>query len=223
MSEIILFKYTSRSRPDKFFTGLDSIVNNLANKEDYYVQCTFDLSDDTMCDPEVVTRLNTYKNLSYYFGESKNKIDAINKNLDKLPYFHILVNMSDDQQFLVNGFDNIIRNDMKESCSDLDMFLHYPDSHAGSRLPTMSIMGVTYFKRSGVIYRPEFSNVYCDNFAFDEAKYLNKYKFINKTIFDHFHPAWGMAEMDEQYKKTEAPEGYELDRQTYLKLKKELI
>lgn len=221
MAAIILFKYTSRSRPQNFFRGLDSIVNNLANTEDYHVQCTFDLSDVTMYNPAVIARLNTYKNLSYYFGESSNKIDAINKNLDKLPTFHILVNMSDDQQFLVQGFDDIIRGDMEAACNDYDMFLHYPDSHAGERLPTMSIMGVAYFKRSGYIYRPEFISVYCDNFAMDEAKALKRHCFINKTIFDHFHPAWGMAPMDDQYKKTEDPVNYEADRQTYYRLKKE--
>lgn len=213
----IVFKYTSRSRPIRFFEGLDSIVNNLSNSNDYYIQCTFDLSDSSMNNDEVKKRLHTYKNLVYYFGVSESKIDAINKNLDKLTNdWDILVNFSDDQKFLVHGFDDIIRNDMPD---DLDWFLHYPDSHTKDKIPTMSIMGVNYFKRTNRIYHPDFKNVYCDNYAMQEAKVLNRYVFIDKSIFEHYHPIWRLAEWDEQYRKTEST--YAEDRQTYLNLMKQ--
>lgn len=222
MAAIIYFKYTSKGRVDFFFRGLDSIVNNLANKEDYHIQCTFDVDDKECNYAGFIDRLKQYKNVSYYFGISHNKINAINRDLAFAPPFQILVNMSNDMQFLVPGFDNIIRADMAASCNDFDMFLHYPDSHAGDRLPTLSIMGEKYFHRTGVIYHPAFSSVYCDNWAMMEAKHLGKHRFFNKTIYDHFHPAWGMAPMDEQYVKSEAPDGYEKDRQTYLELMKTL-
>ncbi len=218
---IILFKYTSRSRRDFFFRGLDSIVNNLSDKENYWVQCTFDLSDSAMCDDEVITRLNTYKNLSYYFGVSENKIDAINKNLDKLPPFHILVNFSDDQMFLIPGFDDIIREDFKEA-GGFDWFIHYPDSHVKERLATMSIMGVDYFKRDGYIYHPKFRNVYSDNYAQDLAIHRGRYKFVNKPIQDHYHPAWGTGPKDDQYALSENPEAYAYDHAIYLGLKAQI-
>jgi len=129
--------------------------------------------------------------------------------------------MSDDMQFLLPGFDNIIRADM-EALGGTDWFLHYPDSHAKERLATLSIIGIDYFKRTGHIYHPKFGSVYCDNWAMEEAKYLGRYQFFNKSIFDHFHPCWGMAPMDDQYRKTEAPEGYEKDRQVFYELMKTL-
>lgn len=219
MAEIIYFKYASRSRPENFFRGLNSIVNNLSNKEDYHIQCTFDVDDAAYANPGFIEQLKQYKNVSHYFGISHNKINAINRDLAFAPPFQILVNMSDDMQFLVPGFDDIIRNDMAAACNDFDMFLHYPDSHARERLPTLSIMGVSYFNRTGHIYNPEFKNVYCDNYAMDEAIFLGKYKFINTTIFDHFHPAWGMAPTDDQYRKSENPEAYAYDHAVYLRLK----
>lgn len=222
MKNKIVFKYTSRSRPDNFFRGLDSIVNNLHDTENYYIQCTFDTDDLSMNNKEVIDRLHTYKNLTYYFGESKNKIDAINKNLEKLTDdWSILVNMSDDQIFITQYFDKIIRDQMDYACDDTDMFLHFPDEHTGKVIPTMSIIGKKYFDRTGKIYHPDFKSVYSDNFEMDLAKYLGKYKFINILLYQHLHPCFGLAPMDEQYIKTENPIGYEEDRKTYIRLKAE--
>lgn len=221
MAALIYFKYASRSRPENFFRGLDSIVNNLSNKEDYHIQCTFDVDDSAYNNMAFVDRLKKYKNVSYYFGISYNKINAINRDLPFAPPFQILVNFSDDQMFLVPGFDDTIRNDFNEA-GGFDWFIHYPDSHAKEQLATMSVMGIDYFKRTGYIYNPEFKNVYCDNFAQDEAKFLEKYRFVNKTIFDHFHPAWGMAPTDAQYAKSENAEAYAYDQQIYLRLKETL-
>ena len=207
----ILFKYTSRSRPERFFKGLESIINNLADKNNYWVQCTFDLSDATMFNPEIISRLNTYKNLSYYFGESKSKIDAINQNLDKLPPFDILVNFSDDQEFIKFGFDEIIREDFESRGGTYGWFIHYPDSHTGDKIPTMSIMDRDYFERSFRIYHPKFISVAADNYAMWEAQQAGRYVFIDKKIYDHFHPLWGMAEWDEQYRKTEDKLLYQKD------------
>lgn len=215
----ILFKFCSRSRPYKFFAALDSLVNNLSNKNDYHVLCSFDFDDVTMNDGAVTGRLKTYKNVSYHFGDSKNKIQAINADLDKAPEFDILVNFSDDQRFLIQGFDDIIRKDMSEACNDLDMFLHYPDSHAKDRLPTMSVIGSTYFNRTGYIYHPTYVNVYSDNEAMDVAKILGKHKFINKNIYDHYHPAWGTEQMDDLYRISENPISYAIDRDNYEKRK----
>jgi len=212
----ILFKLTSRSRPKRFFDALDSIVDNLSNKKDYFILCTFDADDNTMCNKEVHDRLIQYQNIKAYYGISYSKVDAINRDLSFAPEFDILVNVSDDQKFLVHGFDDIIRNDMPEG---LDWFLHFPDSHTKDKIPTMSIMGVNYFKRTNRIYHPDFKNVYCDNYAMQEAKFLNRYVFINKSIYEHYHPIWRLAEWDEQYRKTEST--YAEDRQTYLNLIKQ--
>lgn len=217
----LLFKYTSRSRKDNFFRGLDSIVSNLSNKDDYFILCSFDTDDFEMANKLVVERLSAYKNTSAYYGISHSKINAINRDISLAPEYDILINMSDDMLFTNYGFDDIIRNDMLYACDDLDMFLHYPDRNVKHLLPTMSIMGKTYYQRTNYIYHEAFNNVYADNFAMDQAKKLGKYKFIDKEIFDHYHPAFGKAPQDAQYLKTEAPEGYARDKETYLRLKLE--
>lgn len=212
----ILFKYTSRSRVDNFFRGLNSIYDNLANKEDFFVLCSFDVDDPAYANIPFVKRLEGYKNLQYYFGISDCKIQAINRDLAFAPEFDILVNFSDDQIFLMNGFDDLIRSDMAECCNDYDYFLHYTDHNVKHLLPTMSVMGVNYFKRFNYIYHESYRNVYSDNETIDVAKILGKHKFIDIEIFDHIHPAFGRCPNDEQYLKTEEKTGYERDRINYM-------
>lgn len=214
----LLFKLTTRSRYLRAIEALDSIYNNLANKEDFHVLVSMDVDDTVMAKKDVVDTLNKYKNLTHYYGISHSKIDAINRDVSLAPPFDVLINFSDDQKFLVEGFDDIIRQDIGQ---DKDLFIHYPDSHTFDKIPTMSIMTRGYFERTNRIYHESFESVYADNFAMDEAKYLGKYKFVNKSIYDHFHPAWGTAEKDEQYLKTEHPNVYNKDRETYYRLKLE--
>jgi enamine deaminase RidA (YjgF/YER057c/UK114 family) len=47
------------------------------------------------------------------YGTSKNKVDAINRDMDAFskPHWDILVNMSDDMEFTYKGFDIDIRKE----------------------------------------------------------------------------------------------------------------
>lgn len=215
MSKKILFKYTSRGRKDLFFRGLRSIVENLANREDYHILCTFDEDDLDMNNDEVLRMLSGYYNLTFYFGTSTSKISAINNDIEKFPDFDVLVNFSDDQIFTVKGFDDIIRKDIEDGFPDGDCFIHYPDGNTKDLLPTMSVMDYKYFSRTNYIYNPAYLNVYCDNHELDIARILGRHKFIDKRIFDHLHPCFGLAAWDEQYQISENPISYQKDRETY--------
>lgn len=214
MASKILFKYTSKSRPDNFFRGLDSIVSNLFNKEDYFILCSFDVDCQLYLNKEFTERLDTYKNLSYYFGISHSKIDAINRDIPLAPPFDILVNFSDDQVITQWAFDDLIRNDMPE---DTDMVLHYKDINNGNRLMTMSVIGKKYFDRTGLIYNSEYTSLYCDLEAQEVAQILGKYKYIDLVIYEHLHPAYGKAVNDDQYRHTES--FYAKDGEVYFRRK----
>ncbi len=84
-----------------------------------------------------------------------------------------------------------------------------------NKLPTMSIMGKKYLDRFGFIYHPSYKNVYADNEAMEVAIALGKHKFIDKNIYDHFHPVWNMAEWDEQYRQSENVVSYAIDKANY--------
>lgn len=207
----ILYKLTSRSRPQRCSNTIASIVSNSSTDKEYGIVLSIDDDDETMKDFEYP--FYTDGRLFVIRGKSKNKIDAINRDMDKIPFdWDILVNVSDDM-VIEKGFDVVVREAFANS---LDLFLHLPDGYANERLASMSIMGKDYYNRFGYIYHPSYESVYCDNEAMDVAKMLNKYLYINSHVFKHLHPAnVGAHLMDEQYKKTEASDVHARDCVNY--------
>jgi hypothetical protein len=213
----VLINFASRSRPLKFIKCLDNIIS-LAKSENYIILCTLDTDDETMCNEEMIEKIKSYgEKVMPVYGQSKNKIDAINKNIYRIAEWDILINTSDDMVFLKDGFDLEIINDFGD---DLDQFIHYPDG-TQRRTSTLNIVGRTYYDRQNYIYHPDFCSVFCDNFETSKAKYLGKYKFIQKDLFVHEHPVWKKTEWDEQYKKNESKEVYTKDKITFDRLMKE--
>ena len=205
----LFFKCTSRSRPHRMKKTIDSIVSNVSAECDYFIQLSLDEDDPTLAEYfKIISPVH-----EKIIGTSKNKIDAINRDMDLVDqWWDILINVSDDQVFIQPHFDLDIVNNMG---NDTDMFLHFPDGNQGD-LATMSIIGRKYYLRDGYIYHPNYESVYCDNEAQDVAKLRGCYKLVNKHIFNHEHPAWGKGQMDSQYAKTEHHVTYEKDRQTYI-------
>lgn len=220
---IFLFNYASRSRPNNFFRGLDSIVNNMSGLNDYYIVASLDEDDASMNNDGVIKRMNSYGNLKYYFGKSKNKIDAINREIKNFPdKWDVLLNMSDDMVFVSRNFDENIRESVS-ALGGLDVYLHYPDTNHKSigALTTLHIVGREYFERDGFVYSPRFISVYCDNWNDYLAKKRGRYYIVDKVIFDHKHPAYGKADKDAQYLVTEDRKTYVKDRATFNLMKQE--
>lgn len=197
----VLIKFPSRSRPDKFFRCLDNITQN-AKHSDYQILCTFDIDDPSMFNEEVKEKLKAYPKAKAYWGTSRDKVDAINRDMEFANPWDIVINMSDDMWFVKPGFDLEIIKDFERE--GLDVLMHYPDNKAGKNLITMAIMGRTYYDRFGFIYNPEYKSLFCDNEQQEVAKLLGRYVFSNKRLFDHNHPAWGLCDKDDQYIHTES-------------------
>lgn len=219
MNEKITFILPSRSREKSFFDTLNNIIENSIN-DNYEIICTLDLDDIIMCNDSVKEKLESYKKVTTYWGTSKDKVDAINKNCDKIPVdTDIVILISDDQKFIVKGFDEIIRMEMIKWFPDMDGVLHFQDNTpARDKLITMNIMSYNYFKRFDYLYNPEYKNVYVDNCFTETAKRLGKYKLIpNHKIYIHNHAIWGTAPMDDLYKRNEEPISYQKDKDTYFR------
>lgn len=206
----ILFKMTSRSRRENFLRAIDSVIENLSDKENYYIYSSIDSDDDKM---SPLPQLSC--NHTFIAGKSKSKIHAINRDLDYINNnyeWDLLINLSDDVVFIEKGFDDIIRNDF----DNLDQVIHYPDGNRNDLL-TVSIIGRDYYNRDKYIYNPEYKSLYCDNEAMEVAKQRGCYKYVDRVIFNHLHPAYSKGAYDAQYAHTESF-SYE-DRITYLKRK----
>ena len=216
MSLKILFKFTTRSRRSNFLRGIDSIIDNLADKENYRIYTTFDVDDDKMRPlPEIKG------NHTYIAGTSKSKIDAINRDMDFINSqydWDILVNMSDDMVFIQKGFDDIIRKEFTDgSITNLDQYIHFNDGNQKANVSTMHIVGRDYYNRDNYIYNPEYKSLWCDVENDMVAKLRGCYKYVgdNIRLFSHLHPAFNLAPNDEQYMKTEHRDMWIADEQTF--------
>jgi len=183
VNEHILFKLATRSRPQKAKASIDNIIAN-CNSKNYTILVSIDTDDETMHDFK-------YDNNNVFIikGTSKNKIDAINRDIHLFEGWKILINTSDDMVFNIRGFDDIIRQDF---LGFYDQVLHYSDGYQKDNLMTMSIMGVDYYNRFEYIYHPDYKSLWCDMESTEVAHLMNKYKYMGdqKQLFTHMHPAW---------------------------------
>lgn len=226
----ILFKLTSRSRRTNFIRAIDSVIDNVVDKDNFHILVSLDEDDEAMKPLPVINCPHTYKVYKKEEGETITKISAINRDLNEFLETYdaqIIVNMSDDQVFTEKGFDDVIREAFKVELNlilsaspkygyDIGLCLHFPDGNRND-LITMSIIGRDYYNRFKYIYHPDYISLYCDNEQTDVAKLLGCYKYVDKQIFEHLHPAYGKAIFDKQYQHTESFNN--VDEQTYLKRK----
>lgn len=200
----ILFKYTTRSRPHLFSRGMKSIFDNLSS-DNYHILVTADIDDASMLKHDYLD----HPKVTTIWNHSTGKINAINRDVKEFKGgWDILVNMSDDMVFTAVGFDNIIRL----AFDNLGQCLHFPDGNT-TEIITLSILGKDFYNRFGYIYNPEYCSLWCDNEQTDVAKLVGAYKFVDRQIFEHRHPAVGKAQMDAQYYHTES--FFHQDRATY--------
>jgi hypothetical protein len=208
MTPTILFKFATRSRPIKFLDGLKNITSRIADKENYKILVTADSDDASMNNELILNSAKPYTDtgkVKIVFGTSTSKIDAINRDMENENDWHILINYSDDMEFIVDGFDNIIRQHFRGIFPDFNGNVYYNDGFVGSKLSTMSIIGKAYFDTvlQKKIYHPEYVSLFCDNEYTEVAKKLNKIQYYDMILYRHNHPANTGIGMDEQYVRTE--------------------
>jgi len=220
----ILFKFASRSRPQKCLLGINNILTNLIDRENYLIFITADKDDGTMYNKQFMGQLAPLikggSKIEIHFGKSKNKIDAINRDMELIDErfkWDILVNFSDDMEFVVRGFDTVIRQMMTQNFPDTDGNLHFNDGFTGRTVSTMSIMGRVYYNRFGYIYHPAYKSLWCDVEYTDVASKLRKIQYFNEVIYKHNHPANIGGVIDPQYQDTES--FWKEDSDTYEKRK----
>lgn len=223
---LILFKFASRSRESKFFIGLDNILNNIADYENFHILVSLDSDDSTMYNKTTITKIKKYFELypdkiTVVFGKSKSKIDAINRDVNHYKEsinFDILVNFSDDMSFIVKGFDNIIRNKFSQHFNDTDGNIYFNDGFTKDKISTLSIIGRKYYDKFNYIYHPSYISLWCDNEYTIVAKNNNKIHYFDENIFVHNHPSNVGGFIDEQLILTESFS--EVDYQNFISRQK---
>jgi hypothetical protein len=181
----ILFKYPTRGRPLKFFRALESYYD-LMSGSDFEFIVTVDSDDVTMNNNQVISTLNQVPKLTYHFGNSKSKIEAINADMSN-KNFDILVLVSDDMIPEVKGYDDIIRSEMKSKYPDTDGVLWFFDGWRKD-LNTLCILGKKYYDRFEYIYHPSYKSFWCDMEFTEVANYLGRQSYYDNVIIRHLHP-----------------------------------
>lgn len=198
----ILYKLASRCRPAACIKAIENI-QQYARHDDYHILVTADYDDASMFNAQVNEQINQYQSTSILYGTSANKIEAINRDMPLYQDWDILINMSDDIEFIKYGFDKIIIADF-EKYRSLDLLIHYPDQKAGFAMITMAIMGKEYYNRDGYIYNPVYKSLYCDNEQMEVSKIRGRYKYIKTRLFNHNNPMHGLAVKDDLFLRNNA-------------------
>ena len=209
----ICYKYNTRSRPELFKTTLQRYYDYMDNKTDFQFAVTADTNDSTMNNPEIIQFVNDHTNASITFGVSTSKISSVNNDVPTNDW-DIIVLVSDDMIPQIQGFDNIIRNDMKKYYADLNGLLWYWDGRTKA-ICTLTIMGRTMYDYFGHLYHPVFITHYADDFLTLVTE--DKQQFIDKCIIKH---EWCLHNNDALMRKCESQELTSKDRRHYRRMKR---
>lgn len=213
----LLIKIPSRERPEKLIQILNEYHNKSTVENTSYL-ITLDEDDIFTNNDSFKAKLKSFDRTSFKYGLSKNKIHAINRDLNEYEEdWDVLLLASDDMLPCVNGYDEIILKKMEFFYPEGDGVLWFNDGYRGKELNTLPILDKKYYNRFKYIYHPDYISVYADNEFMDVANILNKQTYFDEVIIKHVHPSNIKVEMDSLYKRNES--FYNKDNTTYLKRK----
>jgi hypothetical protein len=185
----------------------------MSKHDDYEILLTLDTDDETCTNDQFKQRLSFYDKVTPIWGDSEgSKVIAINRDINLVSEFDILVCFSDDFVIVKEGADLEILSHYENGFSGL---LHVPDGVANSRLCTLPIMDKAYYDIFKYIYNPIYKSVFCDNHQHELAILLGRYKYVPVDLVRHYHPAYGHAPNDDLYRRNEHPALYTKDNETY--------
>ena len=213
----LLIKFPTKNRKFKFLNVFNKYQQFCDDIENTQFLVTLDNDDSDMNSPDVIEILKTFKNTEFIFGDSKSKVNAINRDMELYNDWDIVLLASDDMTPIVKGYDNIIRNNMKTHYPDTDGVLWFNDGYQKNKLNTLCILGKKYYDRFKYIYNPEYKSVWSDNEFMDVANLLGKQTYFNDVIIKHEHPDWGFGNRDHIHQENFTNVDY--DKNIYLKNK----
>ena len=199
----LLFNFASRSRPERLKNVIINLIDNLEDLVNFKILISIDDDDELTNNAFFLKSLipHEYSNNIFIFSSPrKDKIDAINRDVNKISDWDILVNCSDDFEFILYGFDNLIRDKFNELYDDLDGCLHFSDGIHFDDLCTHSVIGKKYYERFNYVFHPKYKSFYCDNEFTEVAKQLEKITYIPLQFYNHLHYSlFSNILMDELY------------------------
>jgi hypothetical protein len=193
----LLINYATRKRKDKFLAHMHNIYTT-TKTNDFKIVVKVDEDDLEMV--ALIPEINRMKNTAGYVVKPFGKIAAINAYIPWYEPWDILVNTSDDFEF-VSGWDEVlIRRTSGVWPNTTDWFAHFSDGHVHEKLPTMNIFGREYGERFGWVYAPVYKSVSCDAENMYVAQTLGRYHYFPEVLAYHKHPVNVGKGYDDVYK-----------------------
>lgn len=200
----ILMKFTSRSRFHQLKDCIMKYYELADDTKNMIWVFSFDTDDDSFNEKDFKIFMdNLNVDYKYFLDISQNKIHAINRDVNKIDDWDILLNISDDQMPTLQGYDNYIRREMDDNNS---LSLWFYDGHQ-HRVNTQEIIGKNYYRIFNYVYHPSYKSLFCDNECTDVGLSLGKLKKFEISIIRHYHPSWEVGSVireDELYRKNQA-------------------
>ena len=223
----LLIKAPTRSRPDKFKEVILKYIDFLSGNHYVRILVTADLDDETMNNDEMRQWMKDVnakgKEAGYYeleckYGDSKSKIEAVNKDMEG-EEFDILLLFSDDMIPQVENYDDIIVQNMESHFPECDGALNFNDGIRADwpRLMTLAILSYPVYKKMGHIYHPEYKSVYADDEQTTVCRLLGKLVNLNYCIIRHEWLPGNHPEADEMHQEQESVEMYQYDKNIFEK------
>ncbi len=223
----LLIKAPTRARPDKFKEVFTMYVEYLSNNYPVKFVITCDTDDETMNNPEMRSWFDSMstsvqKNghtLEYHYGDSKNKIEAVNANMEDQE-FDILLLFSDDMIPKVAEYDEVIVKTMEYIYNDAEPgALNFNDGYRSDwpALMTLTVMSYDLYNKFGYIYNPEYVSIWADNEQTLACRMMGKLADVNLCIIRHEWVPGNHAAADELHQRNEDPSLYRKDEEVFRK------
>jgi len=186
----ILFKFTTKNRPEKFKQVFNNFFENVGNTENIVLLVSVDSDDEKMLSEDIQQFISSHPNstsVRFVVGNPMKKVPAHSRDVELIHEWDIIMVIADDFVFPNANFSDVIRRKMFEHFPDLDGIINFWDGARPDDLCTHPVMGKKYYDRFNYVYNPEYYSFYCDNELTDVATNLGKIVNTRDVVYFHNH------------------------------------
>lgn len=224
----LVIKYPTRNRPAQFKALMENYIKLLSGKHEVLFILSMDNDDPTMNNAGMAEWLERFSSLTvkehptvsiqWYFGTSKNKVEACNADMDNVSG-DVLMMIADDMVPLVKDYDDIILTKFAAEIPDGMGALKFWDGlrNKTDDLMCLQIIGVPLFKKIGHFFHPSYESVFCDDELTAVCKQLGRFVRDDRCIIKH---VWNRNHFDYLRERTENQETKLRDMKRFQERKK---
>ncbi len=201
MSARLLIKFPIRARRDSFLEAFDLYARLSTTNPEFLI--TTDTDDSPMRKPWVWDKVRGYGlPVTIISGAPAGKIDACNRDLPEHDSAWTTVLLaSDDMRPIVQGYDQIILDEMAKHFPDDDGALWFKQPPQ-DRVNFVEVVGRERYRQFGYIYPPCYKSLFSDNEQTDVGLRDGKLARVPQEIIRNLSPDWnGGAKRDELYQR----------------------